>query len=573
MDINIPIILVVLISCRVVATLHIQVNGSQLDANEQRDIEKCPLWKAASANDGVCRCSSSLKDIVICRDHPNILLLYSCYCMTYSFKSNQSLVGQCLYGCNRPGGFSFFFIPVNSTSEINDFMCGTFNRRGQLCGSCNPGHAPSVYSYNPSCVNCTNTNWTKYFAVSLLPVTVFFIFVIIFRVSATSPKLNGFILCIQIILSPHNSRVIASTSFNRNNLYFYLASLFGIWNLDFFRMVYAPFCLQPHTNSLHVISLDYLIAIYPLILVALSLGLVMLYDHNVKVIVCLWKPLLPIFIKLRREWNIRNSLLEAYATFFLLSYVKILSVSVDLLVPVWLYNEHGQTIEQLYLYNKGDIPFLGKKHLPFAILALSFFFIFTLLPMLLLFLYPCSCFQRCLNFTDYNWLSLHTFIDIFQGQYKNGTEGTLDFRYFSGIYLLLRAILYISIVATNLTASYAYTIAILVMAAVAVALTRPYKKNVYNIVDTCFFVTGALLYVTLVQLSFSHQLVIESGYMPLITVLLLILLIYIPAVCITSMASLRHFPLCFHKIKCILCTIAEYSMEQFSSTDSYQQLN
>ena len=483
--------------------------------------------------------------------------------MTHSFKSNQSLVGPCLYGCNRLGGFSFFFIPVNSTSQINGFMCGTFNRRGQLCGSCVPGHAPPVYSYSPSCVNCTTTNWTKYFAVSLLPVTAFFIFVIIFRVSATSPKLNAFILCIQIVLSPHNSRILAATSFKRNNFYFFLASWFGIWNLDFFRMVYTPFCLQPQTNSLHVISLDYLIAVYSLMLVALSFGLAVLYDHNVKLIVCLWKPLVPIFIKFRRDWNIRNSLLEAFATFFLLSYVKILSVSVDLLVPVWLYNEHGHTIEQLYLYNQGDTPFLGKEHLPFAMLAFSSLLIFTLLPMLLLFLYPCSCFQRCLNHSGYSCLSLHTFMDIFQGQYKNGTEGTPDFRYFSGLYLLLRAILYVSIVATNLTASYAYTVAILVIAAVGVALTRPYKKNVYNIIDTCLFVTVALLYVTLVQFTFSHQLVIESGYMPLITVLLLILLIYIPAVCITSMASLRHFPLCYHKIKCILYAIAEYFMEQF----------
>ena len=57
--------------------------------------------------------------------------------------------------------------------------------------------------------------------------------------------------------------------------------------------------------------------------------------------------LVPIVIKLRREWNIRNSLLEAYATLFLLSYVKILSVSVDLLDPIWLYNQ------QLCLYKYG----------------------------------------------------------------------------------------------------------------------------------------------------------------------------------------------------------------------------
>ena len=388
----------------------------------------------------------------------------------------------------------YFPIAVNSTSQLNEFMCRRYNRQGQLCGSCVPGYTPPVYSYYLSCVNCTTSNWAKYTAVSLLPLTAFFVFVVTFRLSGTSPKLNGFILCIQILSSPPNMRALANTP--QNTLSYTLTSLLGIWNLDFFRLVYTPFCLQPHTNTLHVLALDYLVAVYPLLLITLSYLLVLLYDRNVRLIVCLWKPFLPLFIKFRRQWNIRNSLVEVFATFFLLSYVKILSVSVDLLVPVLLYDQHGHTLTQLYLFIQGDLPFLGSQHLPYAYLALFFLLTFTLLPMLLLFLYPCSCFQACLNRTGCSCQPLHTFMDTFQGHYKNGTNATRDLRFFSGLYLLLRVVVYTSTVVTYQIASNAYTTVIIAVLALSVALARPYKKYIYNVIDTILLTTAALLYVT-----------------------------------------------------------------------------
>ena len=111
-------------------------------------------------------------------------------------------------------------------------------------------------------------------------------------------------------------------------------------------------------------------------------------------------------------------------------------VCMDLLMPVVIYDQKGHTLPQLYLFNQGDVAFLGSQHLPYASLALFFLLTFTLMPMLLLFLYSCSCFQVCLNRTGCS--SLHAFVDVFQGHYKNGTNGTHDLRFFSGIYLLLR---------------------------------------------------------------------------------------------------------------------------------------
>ena len=137
-------------------------------------------------------------------------------------ETNQLLVGSCQYTCEREKNGYFFDIIVNSSLKLNEMMCSKYKRQGQLCGSCIAGFSPPVYSYSLSCVNCTTSNWAKYTAVSLLPVTAFFFIAITFRLSATSPKLSGYILCLQILLIPSNMRLLESDIAHRRKV--------GLWN-------------------------------------------------------------------------------------------------------------------------------------------------------------------------------------------------------------------------------------------------------------------------------------------------------------------------------------------------------
>ena len=120
-------------------------------------------------------------------------------------------------------------LPCN-ISDLNDFMCASTNREGQLCGRCRNGFAPPVYSYSLTCVNCTDysLNWLKYLAVAFGPLTVFSVIISVFHISPSSPYLHGFIFTANIMCSPNIIRMVV------------FFSLFGIWNLDFFRTVYKP---------------------------------------------------------------------------------------------------------------------------------------------------------------------------------------------------------------------------------------------------------------------------------------------------------------------------------------------
>ena len=82
----------------------------------------------------------------------------------------------------------------------------------------------------------------------------------------------------------------------------------------------------------------------------------------------------------------KSSLIDVMATFMLLTYNKILSVSFDLLVSTQPFNLNG-TVTGKYLLYDATIVYFGPTHLPFAITAIIFLLVFIIMPFLLLISY------------------------------------------------------------------------------------------------------------------------------------------------------------------------------------------
>ncbi len=250
-------------------------------------------------------------------------------------------------------------------------------------------------------------------------------------------------------------------------------------------MVYRPFCLHPNISIVQIICLDYAIAVYPLMLVLLLYLLVKLYERF-ELVQFIWRPaawLLHVF-HVSQHWNnISNSLIQAFGTFILLSYVKIINTSFDILMPVQLHNVSGQVVG-LYVYYNGSQEYFGRDHLPYAVLAIFMFTTFNLLPFILLCLYPCRCFQSCLNCCRLNGHVLRTFMDAFQGCYKFEPH---DCRYWAAFYLFLRLAILV-IFALTQSGYFVLVVGILLVPTVSLLLIiRPYRQNVYNAIDTVMF--------------------------------------------------------------------------------------
>ena len=450
-----------------------------------------------------------------------------CHCVTYDNVTKETQVGPCYYNCMNTAHKTLYDrvyhpLPKNPT-ELTAKTCGRFNRTGTLCGQCAPGLSPFVLSYNLSCVECPdgNKNWWKFILAGFVPLTFFYMFIVVFNINITSSRLNGVVLFSQVITMPALARILVLTFKTRPNFLRVLKiafPLYSFWNLDFFRTLIPDICMN--VSTLGALALDYAIAVYPIFLIALSYVLILLYDRDIGCLVYMWRPFHKVFSIFKRNWDIRTSIIDSFTTFFLLSYVKVLSVSNDLLVYVHVYSLDGKSSARLF-YDP-TLHYFGERHLPFAILALVFLTLFVVLPTLILTLYPFPFFQRFLSIFPMHWHFLHAFVDSFQGCYKDGTEpGTSDCRWFAQLGLFIRFAFFI-IHALTLTSMYfIYTILACTLWLVLLINVNPFKKSVHlnQQIDLVFIAFISLFYVCILGINVASME--QHIYLPVINVIAL----------------------------------------------------
>ena len=142
-----------------------------------------------------------MHDVVLCNEDDDSVSLLTCHCMSYSDHSDMMLVGDCPYLCTND-----FYTHISENTDISD-LCNQDiqqNREGQMCGKCLDNFAPSPYSYSFECSDCSEYKhkWIEHIAIAYIPLTLFFLAVIMFRFNAMSPSMNSFILVSQIISCP-----------------------------------------------------------------------------------------------------------------------------------------------------------------------------------------------------------------------------------------------------------------------------------------------------------------------------------------------------------------------------------
>ena len=465
------------------------------------------VWSQCYSNE-TCSCGVLLGKSVICSPSDNRLLIQPCYCLYYDPNMNTTLAGPCLYTCFYPQDsmhdiyFSIYRYQVQNYSKFNDNMCNsivTLNRRDRFCGRCKQYYGFPVYSYNTACIPCKNTgykNWFKYLAIALGPLTAFYIVMVTFRASMPTSHLNGVLFVVQCIASPLQVRVFHAWTLILplkhkvpSVIVQIIFTIFGLANLDFFREVYPNFCLNPTYKIVDVISLDLLVAVYPFVLILSTYWLIRLYDRNCLPIVFVWQCCKRLLNPILKK-SVHVSLAETFATFILLSSVKVIGLSYDLLKRTKAYLENGSE-GGLYTYYDPNIVYFSKDHRIPALLAIISSSAFFALPLILLMLYPSRLFQRIFNIRSH---ALHIFMDAFQGSYKTEPH---DLRYFAAWYLLLRFLFLLFVGCFNSILAMTTASVIMILGALSVAILRPYKSNHNNIRDVTLLLSVALFYLSI----------------------------------------------------------------------------
>lgn len=428
-----------------------------------------------------------------------------CYCLTSESQFNNSDTpyanfGNCFYGC-FDSDFSTVHYQVNIQldEQFDNGTCSQFNRKGILCGQCIEGYGPPAYSFNLKCVPCGNINlWTRiplYILVAYGPLTVFLGVIVVFTVSANSAPMHGWILICQLMSTALFMRIFTTITdfyFTAYSPYMQIiGSLYGIWNLDFFRSVYKPFCLHPSLTTIQVMSLDYIIAAYPLVIIVVTYILVDLYSRDYRPVVIMWRPFHYCFIRFRHQLNIRTSLIDAFGTFFSLSYVKFLSTTVDLVTAtrVWSYDNKITH----HVYYDGTMKLFRGSHIPYGVMGLLVGLLCNVLPLVLILLYS---FRRSHTILNYLPMSIQTalfpFMDNILACYKDGTDGTRNCRYFGVVYHLALIVVMISFMWIKSILIIGVNVFVFITVGMLVAVIRPYKSKVYNTVDTILILSIGL---------------------------------------------------------------------------------
>ena len=117
-------------------------------------------------------------------------------------------------------------------------------------------------------------------------------------------------------------------------------------------------------------------------------------------------------------------------------YLPFANITNFLLLFKSLYNGSGEKISTV-VHFQANIEFFSRETSCICPPCYFFvFFTFIIIPPVVLILYKYSFFQRCLTRCRLNTLTLCTFVEKFQGPYKHGANGTVDHRYFAGLYIL-----------------------------------------------------------------------------------------------------------------------------------------
>ena len=436
--------------------------------------------------------------------------MIACNCVNHDddHDSNCLIVGRCPYTCGFYDQKSHWtekivFPLPKDVNKLNQFACGRLNRTGRLCSECMEGLSPQVYSYDLNCIRCDNNNfnWFKFIAVAFIPLTVFYFIVILFRINATNPYMYGFITFNQFVGSPIFLRACFLTLKGKYKFAVRLIALpYGVWNLDFFRSLPLDICLN--LTTLQTLALDYAIAVYPLLLVVITYILIELHARGCRLLLCLWRPFHRCCVWFTRIMDIRSSIIKAFATFLLLSYVKLLNSTLDMLSPTKVHDINSNfTKQNWYVYYDASYKYFGKEHLSYAIMTILFFFVFVLSPLVFLLVYPTRCFQKyCCG--SRNQL-LRTFADTFQGHYKDGTQPqTRDCRWFAAVYFLGRIVLlYFIFGVTQNRVCFVLAGLFLILLGIVMVLFQPYKSAKANTFHTVlpFFMAFSSLLITLLN--------------------------------------------------------------------------
>ena len=460
-------------------------------------VDECPPWFSLEYSNSStfpqCVCSDAVDFAITCKQKQRTSFLKAGYCTFQDVEINQTLVAACSYVFPTDLIHDGFIRLPEKLSELNSFICGHLKReiRAPLCGRCINGTGPSIYFMGSQCVSCSKVNILYYILLQYVPTTIMFLIIIVFRVSIVSTPMAHYVLYCNIIMLTLKANGFYIVSAITNTYYVSLfiricLTLNCLLTFDPLLFVSPPLCISESISEIYIPAFDTLAALYPFTLLLLTYISIELHARDFKPIILLWRPFKVQYERFIRSWDPSKSLIQVLATLFFLSFAKFIILMCEPFLITQVFNMQSETVTSVTYIDPTVIPF-SHKHMPLIFLSAIILIFIVSPPTILLAVYPTRCFRKVSTCLKPRWLiALHTFTDTFQGCYKDGTNGTRDYRAISGYILavLLAVPLILGVmtrVHANATSFWQVPIILFTALSIVCVVLEPYKHRVANL--------------------------------------------------------------------------------------------
>ena len=370
--------------------------------------------------------------------------------------------------------------------DINCFKQLAYDLHSTTCGSCSdPDYGIAINFPHLVCAKCEPFKVMFFICLEVVPVLIMMVILSVFHINIIKGNLNAFILYSQLVTLqfPGHGYTgwVPITQLIYFNYYFLGIPLtvYSIWNLNFLTLYRDPFCIPNIRTATGVILLQYVIAACPLLFIIVSYTWIHCYNNGYRLVGYTTRPIHRLLARFWQKFRIQPSLIDAYAGFLLLAYMRFLAVSVKLLQFIAIDAQSPFPLETM------------PVHATLGTIAVLCLIVFVLFPMAVLFLYHLKIFQRFLTWCRLDRPGLHALVDAYQGCFKNSATDGRERRYFAGIHLLFRFCSVVSFVffqnsllfRLHLNVLGTSEICLSVVMIGLVLILQPYKQTAYNVIE------------------------------------------------------------------------------------------
>ena len=465
----------------------------------------CPTW--FYYNNVTCECGQPFGGKVHCNQQERKAEIANGFCPTSTEQEGLYYAGDCPFKHTENNTDRMFSEMPSDPDLLNDAMCGPYNRKGLLCGRCIDGYGPAVYSLDIKCANCSKISTgfaiCLYLFLELIPITLFFMCVLFFRLNIISGPLLGYVLFSQVYMFVIQ-RDLYIYKYISSHSHMFLKALFKFslilcssWILKFLRFTISPFCISTKLTGIHIQMLNLVTAIYPVLLVIITYILMELHARNYRIIHILWKPFSFLTNRLKITSVTSDAVIHAFATFILLSASTLTfnGMIVFTLSPV--HESIDGKIYQEVLYYDPTITAYSHEHILYGALAVMPFILLVLIPSLLLCVYPTRIYE-CLSrvVSGRKRLAITAFAEALNNCFKDGLNGTQNYRSLAGLFLSyalsVQSVIYVTILTTRHSHDVSSAFALIFLSLV-ISYVRPCKSTIANLSLSYHHIMGGIL--------------------------------------------------------------------------------